>query len=187
LTVSGSQRHHPLPEPPAVNNLENKNLPYIPVPEPPAKYSIAATAVEHKILPQAPFVLPENDSHRNHRAAPPSPIVTSATRSHPPEPPGRKYQLSNDEESPPDSPIFKTATRVSALAIQGNNFAFLSILSRAFVVKIRSLEHVRELFCAFEYPESFTGKEAVVSFVMNVQFDSLSRRVLIINPFYRTL
>ncbi|GAB5593532.1 RHO1 GDP-GTP exchange protein 2 [Umbelopsis nana] len=157
LTSSGSQRNHPLPEPPTVSNsLENKSLPYAPVPELPAKYN-----TEHKALPQpsSPFSLPEKDNHRNHRAAPPSPIVTSARPT--PEPPVRTYHLSKDDESPPDSPIFQQVARVSALAMQGSNYAFLSILSRAFVVKIRALEHVRELFCAFEYPESFTGKEAV--------------------------
>ncbi|KAI8380251.1 CNH domain-containing protein [Blakeslea trispora] len=37
----------------------------------------------------------------------------------------------------------------------------MSVLAKAFNRRIRSLEHVRELFCANEYPESFTGQEAV--------------------------
>ncbi|KAI9478501.1 MAG: CNH domain-containing protein [Benjaminiella poitrasii] len=41
------------------------------------------------------------------------------------------------------------------------NYAFLSVLSKALVRCIRGLEHVRELFCANEYPESFTGQEAI--------------------------
>ncbi|OBZ84067.1 Rho1 guanine nucleotide exchange factor 1 [Choanephora cucurbitarum] len=41
------------------------------------------------------------------------------------------------------------------------DYAYMSVLSNAFVRRIRSLEHVRELFCANEYPESFTGQEAI--------------------------
>lgn len=43
------------------------------------------------------------------------------------------------------------------------NMACLSILATAFVAKVRELADMRELFCAIEYPESFTGSEAVVS------------------------
>jgi hypothetical protein len=42
----------------------------------------------------------------------------------------------------------------------------LSILAKGFVAKIRELADMRELFCAIEYPESFTGSEAVVSIGM---------------------
>lgn len=42
-------------------------------------------------------------------------------------------------------------------------YAYLSVLSKAFMRRIRGLENVRELFCANEYPESFTGQEAIVS------------------------
>ncbi|ORZ21220.1 CNH domain-domain-containing protein [Absidia repens] len=41
--------------------------------------------------------------------------------------------------------------------------SLLSDLSRSFIRKIKALEHVRELFCANEYPESFTGSEAVTA------------------------
>ncbi|KAG2232198.1 hypothetical protein INT48_004126 [Thamnidium elegans] len=40
-------------------------------------------------------------------------------------------------------------------------YAYLSVLSRAFLRRIRALENVRDLFCANEYPESFTGQEAI--------------------------
>ncbi|KAL9560055.1 hypothetical protein MBANPS3_000120 [Mucor bainieri] len=40
-------------------------------------------------------------------------------------------------------------------------YAFLSVLGKAFVRRVRGLENVRELFCANEYPESFTGQEAI--------------------------
>ncbi|KAI8888823.1 hypothetical protein K501DRAFT_135274, partial [Backusella circina FSU 941] len=40
-------------------------------------------------------------------------------------------------------------------------YACLSALSRVFLMRIRKLENVRELFCANEYPESFTGQEAI--------------------------
>ncbi|KAI9305392.1 CNH domain-containing protein [Cunninghamella echinulata] len=39
--------------------------------------------------------------------------------------------------------------------------SILSDLSKTFIRRIKALEHVRELFCANEYPESFTGQEAV--------------------------
>jgi hypothetical protein len=42
------------------------------------------------------------------------------------------------------------------------NMACLSVLATAFVAKVRELADMRELFCAIEYPESFTGSEAVV-------------------------
>ncbi|KAG2185648.1 hypothetical protein INT44_002441 [Umbelopsis vinacea] len=148
LSSSSSQRHHhPLPEIPA-NMMEQKTLPQ--PPEIP-KYT------ETKGLPQPPYGLPEKDAHYNHRAAPPAPIVIASQA------PVKTYHLARDDDvdSPPDSPIFQKAAKTTAYAMQGNNYAFLSILSRAFTAKIRALEHVRELFCAFEYPESFTGQEAV--------------------------
>ncbi|CAM0136841.1 Rho guanine nucleotide exchange factor [Umbelopsis sp. WA50703] len=152
LTYTSSQHHHPLPEPPS-NNMD-KTLPYVPMPEVPSKQ------VDHKTLPQPPmYDQLEHDVHRTHRAAPPSPIVTGAKKA--PEPPVKTYHLSNDEESSPDSPVFRVPARVSSVTGQDDNYAFLSVLSKAFVIKIRALEHVRELFCAYEYPESFTGNEAV--------------------------
>ncbi|CAO3703395.1 unnamed protein product [Rhizopus stolonifer] len=41
------------------------------------------------------------------------------------------------------------------------NYAFISVLSEAFVRHIKGLENVRELWCAGEYNESFYGSEAV--------------------------
>lgn len=43
------------------------------------------------------------------------------------------------------------------------DFALISVLSKAFLRRVRGLENVRDLFCANEYPESFTGREAIVS------------------------
>lgn len=66
-----------------------------------------------------------------------------------------------------------TTTIVSPPATNGTNtptaistppaYAFLSVLGKAFVRRVRGLENVRELFCANEYPESFTGQEAIVT------------------------
>jgi hypothetical protein len=53
-----------------------------------------------------------------------------------------------------------TATTPSTSTLP--EYAFMSILSKAFLRRVRGLEHVRELFCANEYPESFTGQEAIV-------------------------
>ncbi|KAI9475977.1 MAG: CNH domain-containing protein [Benjaminiella poitrasii] len=41
------------------------------------------------------------------------------------------------------------------------NYGLLSVLSIAFARHIKGLEHVRELWCASEYNESFTGSEAI--------------------------
>jgi hypothetical protein len=41
------------------------------------------------------------------------------------------------------------------------NYGLLSVLSTAFIRHVKGLEHVRELWCASEYNESFTGSEAV--------------------------
>lgn len=53
--------------------------------------------------------------------------------------------------------------RHSTLSVADVDYSMLSNLSDAFVRKIKALEHVRELFCSNEYPEAFTGQEAVVS------------------------
>ncbi|KAI7901525.1 CNH domain-containing protein [Cokeromyces recurvatus] len=41
------------------------------------------------------------------------------------------------------------------------NYGLLSVLSIAFARNVKGLEHVRELWCASEYNESFTGSEAI--------------------------
>lgn len=50
------------------------------------------------------------------------------------------------------------------------DLALVSALSKAFLRRIRGLESVRDLFCANEYPESFTGQEAIVSISQNFFF-----------------
>lgn len=52
-------------------------------------------------------------------------------------------------------------------------YAFLSVLSKAFVRRVRGLENVRELFCANEYPESFTGQEAIVMLILKMNLSSV--------------
>lgn len=52
---------------------------------------------------------------------------------------------------------------MSRLSIADTDYSYLSALSDAVKKKIKALENVRELFCANEYPESFTGQEVVVS------------------------
>lgn len=42
------------------------------------------------------------------------------------------------------------------------NYGLLSILSTSFIRHVKGLENVRELWCASEYNESFTGSEAVI-------------------------
>jgi hypothetical protein len=45
---------------------------------------------------------------------------------------------------------------------QEPEYALLSVTSQAFIKSVKALENVRELWCASEYNESFTGSEAVV-------------------------
>ncbi|KAI9351655.1 CNH domain-containing protein [Pilaira anomala] len=42
------------------------------------------------------------------------------------------------------------------------NYGLLSVLSTSFIRHVKGLENVRELWCASEYNESFTGSEAVI-------------------------
>ncbi|KAL0081610.1 CNH domain-containing protein [Phycomyces blakesleeanus] len=44
---------------------------------------------------------------------------------------------------------------------QKPDYSLLSVLAQQFLSLIHNLENVRELFCVSEYPESFTGQEAV--------------------------
>lgn len=44
------------------------------------------------------------------------------------------------------------------------NYGLFSVLSTAFIRHVKGLENVRELWCASEYNESFTGSEAVVKY-----------------------
>lgn len=48
--------------------------------------------------------------------------------------------------------------------ITGPNYGLFSVLSTAFIRHVKGLENVRELWCASEYNESFTGSEAVVKY-----------------------
>lgn len=65
--------------------------------------------------------------------------------------------------SPPDSPLsetdFGTPSGTLALDIEP---ALLSELSREFKREIKKILNLRELYFSAEYPESFTGQEAVV-------------------------
>ncbi|KAI8341006.1 CNH domain-containing protein [Choanephora cucurbitarum] len=45
--------------------------------------------------------------------------------------------------------------------VQEPNYGLISVLSVAFIRAVKGLENVRELWCASEYNESFTGSEAV--------------------------
>lgn len=78
----------------------------------------------------------------------------------------------NLQHSSSSSSVITTTSYTSPPATHGANtptaastppaYAFLSVLGKAFVRRVRGLENVRELFCANEYPESFTGQEAIV-------------------------
>jgi hypothetical protein len=65
------------------------------------------------------------------------------------------------DQSISSSPL-STPSAITPIAFVSQAYASVSVLSRAFARRVQGLEHVRELFCANEYPESFTGQEAVV-------------------------
>lgn len=67
-------------------------------------------------------------------------------------------------------PVEATATETAAVPTMDEaqrepsnepNYGFVSVLSVAFMRNVKGLENVRELWCASEYNESFTGSEAV--------------------------
>ncbi|KAF7730944.1 RHO1 GDP-GTP exchange protein 2 [Apophysomyces ossiformis] len=43
------------------------------------------------------------------------------------------------------------------------DYSLMSVMSKQFIRRIKAVEHVRDLFCANEYPEAFTGQEAVTA------------------------
>lgn len=57
------------------------------------------------------------------------------------------------------------AQEVVAPRIVGPNYGLFSVLSSAFIRHVKGLENVRELWCASEYNEAFTGSEAVVKYL----------------------
>lgn len=63
--------------------------------------------------------------------------------------------------TPAPVPNNNTKPRPTSISVDMDR-SILSDLSKTFIRRIKALEHVRELFCANEYPESFTGQEAVV-------------------------
>lgn len=71
-------------------------------------------------------------------------------------------QVVPEQDPHPDKQEHRNST-MSRLQMADTDYSLLSALSDAVKKKIKALENVRELFCANEYPESFTGQEVVVS------------------------
>lgn len=46
------------------------------------------------------------------------------------------------------------------------NYAFLSYISSHFIHEVVKLNQRRKIFCTDEYPSSFNGEEAIVSFIL---------------------
>lgn len=70
--------------------------------------------------------------------------------------------ITTSNESHLTSPVLTPTSATTPVNSAPPEYAFLSVLGEAFMKRVRGLEHVRELFCANEYPESFTGQEAIV-------------------------
>ncbi|KAK4519118.1 uncharacterized protein ATC70_009349 [Mucor velutinosus] len=70
-------------------------------------------------------------------------------------------QYSSSTSSVTTSPPATNGINTPIAASTPPAYALLSVLGKAFVRRVRGLENVRELFCANEYPESFTGQEAI--------------------------
>jgi hypothetical protein len=47
-----------------------------------------------------------------------------------------------------------------------NSIAFMSEVVKNFIKRIHELCQSRDIFCSTEYPDSFTGEEAVVGFTL---------------------
>ena len=58
-----------------------------------------------------------------------------------------------------------TATAIQAPLLAFPDYAMLSELGEKFVIEVRELNKHRRIFCSIEYPLSFTGQEAVVSYL----------------------
>ncbi|KAI8384468.1 CNH domain-containing protein [Radiomyces spectabilis] len=79
----------------------------------------------------------------------------------PPPPPHPSSSLSQDRIFDHLPPPPSVTPPVRSAPPKEDDPSLLSTLSKQFIQRIKALEHVRELFCANEYPESFTGQEAV--------------------------
>jgi hypothetical protein len=120
-----------------------------------------------------------NKTHSYHFSPPISPVPTPSNVDAIPTPsqisfsePARKelrtqpHRLEKVNLNGHEKPLHSEKYEVPDIEVDEPPFedmACLSILATAFVAKVRELADMRELFCAIEYPECFTGSEAVVS------------------------
>ncbi|CEP19085.1 hypothetical protein [Parasitella parasitica] len=93
----------------------------------------------------------------------------------PPPPPATKQNDDHQQKEPqvevmapvvqpqpePSKDTAQVETAETAAITNKPNYGFVSTLSIAFMRNVKGLENVRELWCASEYNESFTGSEAV--------------------------
>jgi hypothetical protein len=68
-------------------------------------------------------------------------------------------------ETVPTTPISLNEV-ITPMTTGTPEYAYLSVLSKTFLRRVRGLENVRELFCANEYPESFTGSHCKFFFFL---------------------
>ncbi|ORX47229.1 hypothetical protein DM01DRAFT_1339245 [Hesseltinella vesiculosa] len=97
------------------------------------------------------------------KVLPPAPRPSSSTSigSKPRPSSGASFSGQNDVTRTPSRP---SPPRHSASSLMPPfNPAMLSELSSVFVKRIRALEHVREISCSDDYPDAFSGQEAVTA------------------------
>lgn len=80
-----------------------------------------------------------------------------------PQPQHLEKAIVNEDDVHNDSVKYELPPEIQIEEPLFEDMSCLSILAKAFTDRVREQADMRELFCAIEYPESFTGSEAVVS------------------------
>lgn len=129
--------------------------------------------VEEQQQPQQQHFFPEPQHHQQQSIPPPPlppqnnyydhqqvPQIPQMLEKEAPALPRHQPQPETVQKEEPHQPAVLPPTEEETRALEPN-YGLLSVLSRAFIRHVKGLEHVRELWCASEYNESFTGSEAV--------------------------
>ncbi|KAG0184514.1 RHO1 GDP-GTP exchange protein 2 [Apophysomyces sp. BC1034] len=116
---------------------------------------------EIPFIPVSPDTSDDEDTLYVEERKDPVPVITPTKQIVPPLPPAHVAENNNDEEEEKEEE--KVVEKIDDKDDDTADYALLSVMSKQFVQRIKALEHVRELFCANEYPESFTGQEAVTA------------------------
>ncbi|KAI8062119.1 CNH domain-containing protein [Gongronella butleri] len=160
--VNGQAYTQPQPPPqpsPRINTSNNIVEPSILSPATLASASSATTFATATTYPSSMLdkVLPPPPAHNATQQSPPMTSATPATDPFSPQHQRVPSITSQAAQQPRPTPPRHSTSSLSPSV----NAALLSELSSVFVRRIKALENVRELYCANEYPDSFSGTEAV--------------------------